>query len=424
MRITEYMKFHNVMDNLSRAQDSYNVLMERMATQKKINRPSDDPVGTTQVLGFRTAKDSIEQYRRNIENVDAWLEMTETKLGQVSDLIAEAREAGINDQSSQTRQSLAQHVESLIQEVLSIANSKFGDRYLFAGTRTDTRPFARAILPVAASANTFDGAVQTGGAFTEAQEASYQVRIAAGGPLGTATFQVSADGGATWGAEGTVPASGTVTLGGGLTITFVDSGTADLAAGDLFYVNAAVGGATTAAAIDEPAGAGNNAFAGTVALDAATGTYAGATNRTYAVKFVNGGGAVGAADYVISSDGGKTWGATQAGAWGGTITLDATPGHEIVLNFTAAGPGDTLAENDLFYVSARAAGPYSGNGENLDIDIGRGNTMSYNVTGEEAFTDRGSGAVDLFGALESLKTALQNGDREAVIAQVDRLTTA
>jgi len=50
--------------------------------------------------------------------------------------------------------------------------------------------------------------------------------------------------------------------------------------------------------------------------------------------------------------------------------------------------------------------------------------MVYNVTGEEAFTDRGRGAVDLFAALESLKTALEQGDREGVIAQVDRLTTA
>ena len=99
-------------------------------------------------------------------------------------------------------------------------------------------------------------------------------------------------------------------------------------------------------------------------------------------------------------------------------------GHEIVLSLTASGPTDPLADNDLFFVNASAPGVYSGNGEDLSVATGRGSRMTYNVTGEEAFTDRGRGAVDLFAALESLKTALENGDREGVNAQVDRLTTA
>jgi flagellin-like hook-associated protein FlgL len=215
-----------------------------------------------------------------------------------------------------------------------------------------------------------------------------------------------------------------VSLGDGLTVRFGDDGTTDLTAGDLFYVNAYTGGQTTDARIDTPLAAANNGFAGTVALDASSGTYGGDRNRTYAVKFVSGGGAVGDADYRVSSDGGKTWGAIQTASWGSTITVDNTVGHEIVLSLTASGPTDSLADNDLFFVNAYAPGVYSGNGEDLSIATGRGSGMTYNVTGEEAFTDRGRGAVDLFAALESLKTALENGDREGVNAQVDRLTAA
>jgi flagellar hook-associated protein 3 FlgL len=104
--------------------------------------------------------------------------------------------------------------------------------------------------------------------------------------------------------------------------------------------------------------------------------------------------------------------------------VDDTVGHEIVLSLTASGPTDLLADNDLFFVNATAPGVYGGNGEDLSIATGRGSRMTYNVTGEEAFTDRGRGAVDLFATLESLKTALVNGDREGVNAQVDRLTAA
>jgi len=235
---------------------------------------------------------------------------------------------------------------------------------------------------------------------------------------------VSDDGGTTWGAAAVVPASGIVSLGDGLTVRFGDDGTTGLTAGDLFYVNAYAGGRTTDARVETPRAAANNAFAGTVSLDASSGTYGGDRNRTFVVQFVNGGGAVGEADYRVSTDGGKTWGAVQTASWGDTITVDDTAGHEQVLRFTAAGPADGFAENDLFYLNAFAPGVYGGNGEDLSVATGRGSRMVYNVTGEEAFTDRGRGAVDLFAALESLKTALEQGDREGVIAQVDRLTTA
>ncbi len=424
MRITENMRYGSLIDSLGRAQGNYSSLMEQMASQKKINRPSDDPVGTTRVLDFRGVRDSIAQYGRNIENADAWLQLSETKLENISDLIGEAREAGINDQSSQTRQVLAQNVGSLLEEILSLANSKFGDRYLFAGSRTDQVPFERIILPVAHSANGFDGSVYSGGTYTGTADKTYNVRIATGGALGAATYEVSDDGGATWSAAATVPASGIVSLGDGLTVRFGADGTTNLTAGDLFTVNAYAGGRATDARVDAPQAAANNTFAGTVALDASSGTYGGDRNRSYVVKFVNGGGAVGEADYRVSTDGGRTWGDVQTASWGSTITVDGTAGHEQVLRFTASGPADGFAENDLFYMNAVAPGVYSGNGEDLSVATGRGSRMVYNVSGEEAFTDRGRGAVDLFAALESLKTALEQGDREGVIAQVNRLTAA
>jgi len=424
MRITENMRYGSLIASLGRAQGNYSSLMEQMASQKKINRPSDDPVGSTRVLDFRGVRDSIAQYGRNIENADAWLQLSATKLENIGDLVGQAREAGINDQSAQTRRVLAQNVGSLLEEILSLANSKFGDRWLFAGSRTDRAPFERIILPVAHSANGFDGSVYSGGTYTGTADKTYTVRIASGGAPGTATYEVSDDGGATWGAAAAVPASGVVSLGDGLTVRFGDDGTTDLTAGDLFYVNAYAGGRTTDARVEAPQAAANNAFAGTVSLDASSGTYGGASNRTFVVQFVNGGGAVGEADYRVSADGGKTWGAVQTASWGGTITVDDTAGHEQVLRFTAAGPADGFADNDLFYVNACAPGVYGGNGEDLSVATGRGSRMVYNVTGEEAFTDRGRGAVDLFAALESLKTALEQGDRAGVIAQVDRLTTA
>jgi flagellar hook-associated protein 3 FlgL len=412
-RITNNMRFTTIIDNLNRAQNNYSSLMEQMSSQKKINRPSDDPVGATRVLDYRSAKDSIAQYGRNIENADAWLKLTETKLGNIGDLIAEARNAGVNNQSSETAQVLAQNVGSLLEEILSLANSKFGDRYLFSGSRTDGAPFERIIQPVANSANSFDGSVYTGGTYTGTGDKSYSVRIAGSGAPGTATYELSDDGGTTWSPAATIPASGTVSLGDGLTVRFGDDGTTDLTAGDLFYVNAYTGGRTTDARIDTPEAAGNNTYAGGTVTQG--GTYTGLKNKTYVVK-IESGGDLAAATYRVSSDGGRNWGVPQSDLDSGTIGI----GDGITLNF----PAGTFAANDVFSVQAHAPGVYSGNGEDLSVATGRGSSMTYNVTGEEAFTDQGRGAVDLFATLESLKTALEKGDRECVNAQVDRLSTA
>ena len=412
-RITNNMRFTTIIDNLNRAQNNYSSLMEQMSSQKKINRPSDDPVGATRVLDYRSTRDSIAQYGRNIENANAWLQLTETKLGSIGDLIAEARDAGVNNQSSETAQVLAQNVGSLLEEILSLANSKFGDRYLFSGSRTDGAPFERIIQPVAHSANSFDGSVYTGGTYTGTGDKSYTVRIAGSGAPGTATYEVSDDGGTTWSSAATVPASGTVSLGDGLTARFGDDGTTDLTAGDLFYVNAYTGGQTTDARIDTPEAAGNNTYAGGTVTQG--GTYTGLKNKTYVVK-IESGGDLAAATYRVSSDGGRNWGVSQGDLDSGTIGI----GDGITLNF----PAGTFAANDVFSVQAHAPGVYSGNGEDLSVATGRGSRMTYNVTGEEAFTDQGRGAVDLFATLESLKTALEKGDREGVNAQVDRLSTA
>ena len=426
MRITENLKFQMLMNTLSLAQKNYSLLAEKMASQKDINRPSDDPVGATRVLNYSSVRESIAQYQRNIENANAWMEITETKLESVEELIAEAKEAGLNNQSSDTQQVLAQTVGSIIEELQSLANSKFGDRYLFSGSATDTEPFSRMILPVSASANTFDGSLYTGGTYTGASDKTFTVRIVNGGALGAATYQVSEDGGTTWQPDpaGTGPVDGTITLGDGLTLTFVDDGSNPLTAGDIFTVNAYESGKATAPWLGDPQAATNNTFGGTIVLDAASGIYAGETNKTFVVKFVNGGGAVGDADYQVSADGGKTWSGTYAAPWGNTITVDSTPGHEIVLEFTPSGPGDDLAENDLFYVQAQASWNYNGNGEDLSVHVGKGITSTYNVSGDEAFTDRGRGEVDLFAALETLKTALENGDRDLVNEQVNQLTAA
>jgi len=96
---------------------------------------------------------------------------------------------------------------------------------------------------VAADGNTYTGAVASGGTYTGTTNCSYLVEIVEGGPLASATYRVSEDGGTTWGS--------TLALAGGTIDVFDDAHGSDLgvdatftdatfAAGDQFIVDAFV----------------------------------------------------------------------------------------------------------------------------------------------------------------------------------------
>ena len=118
-----------------------------MASQKRINRPSDDPGGMARVLDGRSTLAAIDQYVENIKQGKTRLEITETTLEQVDDLVQQARKlAEANsgaDVTADQRLIAAENVKEIYDQVMQLANSRFGGRYMFAGYQTDTAPFTR-----------------------------------------------------------------------------------------------------------------------------------------------------------------------------------------------------------------------------------------------------------------------------------------
>jgi len=250
-RVTEKIKFDLVNSNLSRVQNQYAELMEKLSTMKEVNRPSDDPLGTGKILDYRSSLNYIEQCNENGDTVRSWLTMTESNLTSVYDILVQVKELalaqGSGTASTETRQIAAASLETLIGQFRSLANAKFGDYYLYGGTRTETEPFAesaapaRVDSPIPGSENGFNGTAASEGTYTGTSNRTSVVRIVSGGAFGTATCEISSDGGKTWGSESPVPGTGVIPLGDGVEMTLT-AGTEDLAAGDIFTVRAYVEG--------------------------------------------------------------------------------------------------------------------------------------------------------------------------------------
>ena len=116
-----------------------------IASQKRINKPSDDPIGTGKILDYRQTLASIEQYQTNIQGAKTRLEVTESNLDLVDDLLqlAEGIAETETDESTASRQQAAEEVKAIYDQVLDLANLELDGNYLFSGYKTLTAPFSR-----------------------------------------------------------------------------------------------------------------------------------------------------------------------------------------------------------------------------------------------------------------------------------------
>ena len=246
IRITDNMRYQTAVGNMFTIQRQYSEVMEKLASQKKINRISDDALGSSQLVDFKKTKADIADYLKNASDTESWLSMTESTLNSAHDLLVNAGELAVSQSSATanaaSRKIAAQNVQALYDQMVSLANTKMGDRYLFAGSRTDAQPFsstfqeAKTDEPTAASRNTYAGEVTKGGAYTGKGNKSFVVKIVEGGAEGDATYRLSTDGGRNWGDISEPGAlAATITLGDGMNMTFEKGA---FASGDVFYLNA------------------------------------------------------------------------------------------------------------------------------------------------------------------------------------------
>jgi len=147
MRITQSMMSNIFVQNLQKQTEAMLQRQEQIVTQKRINRPSDDPGGMARVLDGRSTLTAIDQYVKNIKQGKTRLEITEATLQQVDDLVQEARKLaetnGSADVTPDQRAFAAVTIKDIYDQVMELANSRVGGRYMFAGYQTDTAPFTR-----------------------------------------------------------------------------------------------------------------------------------------------------------------------------------------------------------------------------------------------------------------------------------------
>lgn len=118
-------------------------LQNQITSGSKITRPSDDPVIAVKGMGYRRDLGQVEQYTRNMNEVNNWIDTTDESLNQVGEQMKRVRELVIqaaNDTNTpDERAKIKAEIDQIRQQIQDTGNTKIADRYIFSGTRT-TQP--------------------------------------------------------------------------------------------------------------------------------------------------------------------------------------------------------------------------------------------------------------------------------------------
>ncbi|HOM01323.1 MAG TPA: flagellar hook-associated protein FlgL [Acetivibrio sp.] len=143
MRITNNMIVNNMINNIGKNLARMDKYQQMLATGKKITVPSDDPVVAARALKLRTDVAQIEQYKTNVEDALSWLEITESAITNVGDILQRARELAVQASSGtateEDTKKIRQEVEQLKNQLIKLSNSTYAGRYVFSGFKTDTK---------------------------------------------------------------------------------------------------------------------------------------------------------------------------------------------------------------------------------------------------------------------------------------------
>jgi flagellar hook-associated protein 3 FlgL len=131
------------MADIQTNKNQLNTLDTQLSTQKKINRPSDDPIVAIRALRLRTNVNQVTQYLdKNVTDANSWLETTEGALDEaysvVSQLYAYCEQGASDSYSSSERNTLADSLNKLKDAFYAEGDVEYAGRYCFTGYMTDT----------------------------------------------------------------------------------------------------------------------------------------------------------------------------------------------------------------------------------------------------------------------------------------------
>jgi flagellar hook-associated protein 3 FlgL len=144
MRISPYIT-QIELNAMSAADQSEQTALLQMTTGKRVNVDSDDPSAAAREVDIASQSDACDQFLRSISSISSELQTADSALNSAVTALQRAitlgTEGANGTMSQQDRDALASEVQSISQQVMSVANLSYNGKYVFAGTADSQPPY-------------------------------------------------------------------------------------------------------------------------------------------------------------------------------------------------------------------------------------------------------------------------------------------
>ncbi len=144
-RVSENSSMASIKHSINRAKKRLEDLQLKGSTLRDITKPSDNPISNVEALAITSTTNDNKQYVRNSDYALLHLNVTEKSIEQLTDILNKAKEIAVAQASDfygpDVRRNVASEVKQLKNQAVSIANKRIGNKFIFSGFSTLTRPF-------------------------------------------------------------------------------------------------------------------------------------------------------------------------------------------------------------------------------------------------------------------------------------------
>lgn len=144
-RVSENSSTSSLQFALNKTKQKMEDLQLKGSTLKSMTRPSDNPVSNVEALAITSSTNDNEQFIKNADYALMFLNTSEKSIEELTDIMTKAKEIAIAQASdffnADVRKNVANEVQQLYNQALSIANKKVGLKYIFGGYKTLQPPF-------------------------------------------------------------------------------------------------------------------------------------------------------------------------------------------------------------------------------------------------------------------------------------------
>lgn len=147
MRITENTTYRTMQTNLDRIDNKLLDLRTQGTTQRKLNKPSDDPSVIGAVLNTRNQIQQNDQFIDTLNSAGDAFAAADTQMASLENLMVRGKEIAIaaasGGVSDADRATYANEIDELIDQMVSVGNTRISGNYIFSGYSIDTPPFVK-----------------------------------------------------------------------------------------------------------------------------------------------------------------------------------------------------------------------------------------------------------------------------------------